>query len=240
MLPRRKIELMPSLTGIKAISFDADGTLWDFQQVMRHSLGKVMEELEQLDLQAAAALDINKMIAIRNRVAEEMKGKTTNFEEIRFQAFKRTLEEIGRPDEKLAHHLNEVYYRHRFEDTEPYEDVLPTLQTLRERYNLGLLSNGNSYPERCGFEGIFHSVVFSQDHNVEKPDPEIFRIGLRELGCSEAELLHVGDSLENDVEGAHNASIRCAWLNRDHLENNTNITPDYEISSLTELLYMLP
>jgi len=230
---------MSSLTGIKAISFDADGTLWDFQHVMRHSLGKVMEELKRLDSQAAAVLDIDKMIAIRYRVAEELKGKTTNFEEIRFQAFKCTLEEIGRPDEKLAHHLNEVYYRHRFEDTVPYDDVLPTLQKLKEQYNLGMLSNGNSYPERCGFEGIFDSVVFSQDHNVEKPDPKIFRISLRELGCSEAELLHVGDSLGNDVEGAHNAGIGCAWLNRDQTKNDTGIKPDYEIYSLTELLDIL-
>jgi 2-haloalkanoic acid dehalogenase type II len=231
---------MTDLTGIKAISFDADGTLWDFQQVMRHSLGKVMEELEHLDPQAAAALDIDRMIAIRNRVADELKGKTTNLEDIRFQAFRRTLEEINRPNEELARHLNEVYFRHRFEDTEPYDDVLPALQTLRERYRLGLLSNGNSYPERCGFEGIFDSVVFSQERRIEKPDPTIFRITLRELGCSEAELLHVGDSLENDVEGAHGAGIMCAWLNRDQVENDTNIIPDYEIHTLTELLDILP
>jgi 2-haloalkanoic acid dehalogenase type II len=231
---------MTDLTGIKAISFDADGTLWDFQQVMRHSLGKVMEELEHLDPQAAAALDIDRMIAIRNRVADELKGKTTNLEDIRFQAFRRTLEEINRPNEELARHLNEVYFRHRFEDTEPYDDVLPALQTLRERYRLGLLSNGNSYPERCGFEGIFDSVVFSQERRIEKPDPNIFRITLRELGCSEAELLHVGDSLENDVEGAHGAGIMCAWLNRDQVENDTNIIPDYEIHTLTELLDILP
>ena len=207
---------------------------------MRHSLGKVMEELKHLDPQAAGALDIDKMITIRNMVAGELKGKTTNLEDIRFQAFKRTLQEIDRPDDNLARHLNDVYFRHRFEDTEPYEDVLPALQALKERYRLGLLSKGNSYPERCGFEGIFDSVVFSQEHRVEKPDPAIFRIALMELGCSEAELLHVGDSLENDVEGAHNAGIRCAWLNRDNNKNDTAVKPDYEISSLTELLNILP
>ncbi len=231
---------MTELAGIKAVSFDADGTLWDFQQVMCHSLGKVMEELERLDLQSAATLDIDKMIAIRNRVAEELKGKTTNLEDIRFQAFRRTLEEINRPNEKLAHHLNDVYFQHRFEDTEPYEDVLPTLQALKKWYRLGLLSNGNSYPEHCGLDGIFQSVVFSQTHRVEKPDPAIFRITLRELDCSETELLHVGDSLENDVGGAHGAGIRCAWLNRNQVKNDTPATPDYEINSLTELLDILP
>lgn len=226
---------MTRLTGIKAVSFDADGTLWDFQQVMRNSIGKVMEELEQRDPLVATVLDIDKMIAIRNRVAEELKGKNTNLEDIRFQAFRRTLEQIDRPDDNLARHLNEVYFQHRFEDTEPYDDVLPTLHALKEWYRLGLLSNGNSYPEHCGLDGMFQSVVFSQTHRVEKPDPELFRITLRELGCSEAELLHVGDSLEKDVEGAHNAGIRCAWLNRNQIKNDSAITPDYEIHSLTEL-----
>lgn len=239
-MPKKEIEFMPSLTDIKAVSFDADGTLWDFQQVMRHSLGMVMEELKQLDPQATAALDIDRMINIRNRVAGELKGKTTNLEDIRFQAFRRMLEEIDRPNDDLARYLNEVYFRHRFEDTEPYGDVLPTLQALKERYRLGLLSNGNSYPERCRFEGIFSSVVFSQAHRVEKPDPAIFQISLWELSCSAAELLHVGDSLENDVGGAHNAGIRCAWLNRDNIKNDTTITPDYEIHSLRELLDILP
>jgi putative hydrolase of the HAD superfamily len=220
---------------IRAVTFDADGTLWDFMRVMRHSLSRTLEELERLEPASAALLSIDGMIETRNRVAGELKGKATNLEEIRLQAFRASLTEIGRPNDALARRLNDVYLTHRFEDIKLYADVLPTLQALRGTYALGLLSNGNSYPERCGLDGVFQSVVFSQEHGVEKPDRAIFEIALKQIGCRPEELLHVGDSLENDVRGAQACGIRTAWLNRDGAPNGTVIRPDHEIRSLAEL-----
>jgi len=116
------------------------------------------------------------MIKIRNRVANELKGRITNLEDVRLEAFRQTLEEIGRPDDALASQLNQVYLKHRFEDIELFDDVLPVLEALREKFTLGLLSNGNSYPERRGLDSMFQFVVFSQDYGVEKPE------GLRREG----------------------------------------------------------
>lgn len=230
---------MNELRGTKAISFDGDGTLWDFDKVMRHSLGHALKELEQVDTQAAAMLDIDKMIEIRNRVAEELKGRATNLEAVRLEAFRQTLRDIGKPDDALASHLNEVYLKHRFEDIELFDDVRPTLQKLQGKYTLGLLSNGNSYPERCGLEGIFQFVVFAQDYGVEKPDPKFFQIALEKAGCTKEHLLNVGDSLTNDVIGATNAGIKCVWLNRNSAKSDPEVKVDYEIQSLSELLDIL-
>jgi len=47
----------------------------------------------------------------------------------------------------LAKYLNEIYLKHRFEDIELYDDVLPTLNALKKKYSLIIISNGNSYPE---------------------------------------------------------------------------------------------
>ncbi len=222
--------------GIKAISFDADGTLWDFEKVMRHSLGCVLKGLQMHDSNAAALLDIDKMIEIRSRVAEELKGKITDLETVRLEAFRKTLETIGISNDTLAHYLNEVYLEHRFEDVSLFNDVLPTLNRLRKEYTLGLLSNGNSYPERCGLKGMFQFVVFSQDYGVEKPDPKLFNIAIEKSGCTKNQLLHVGDSLETDVMGAVKTGIKYVWLNRRHVKNDLGLRIDYEIASLSELL----
>lgn len=215
---------MKRLSGIKAVSFDADGTLWDFKEVMRRSLSHALKELEDTNPEAARKLDVEKMIAIRDRVAEELKGKAFDLERVRLEAFRQTLREVGIEDEDLAAHLTRIYLKHRYDDIEPFEDVLPTLSILGKKYRLGVISNGNSHPERCGLKGIFNFVVLSQDFGVEKPDLGIFRIALDEAGCSRWELVHVGDSLENDVRGAINAGVRCVWLNRGRLENDTDIT----------------
>ena len=221
---------------ISAISFDGDMTLWDFRKVMRHSLKKALTELRRLvPSQRARDLSVEGMIAIRNQVEEEVEGKVWNHEEIRLLAFERTLESVGSPDRDLASHLNALYLKHRFEDIELYPDVEPAFDQLAPHYKLGLLSNGNSYPERCGLEGRFAFVVFSQDVQVRKPDRMIFEITARKAGCPLAELLHVGDSLENDVIGAREAGAKAVWLNREGVENNAQIRADVEIATLADL-----
>ena len=229
---------MDWIAGLKAVSFDADGTLWDFQGTMRRSLGKALDELEKTDPLAATELTVDEMIQIRDRVARDLKGEISNHEKIRLEAFKETLRVAGRPDDALATHLTELYLRHRFGDIELYVDVLPTLGVLRKKYTLGIISNGNSHPDRCGLEGYFQFVVLSEDHGVEKPDPRIFEIALEEAGCSRGEILHVGDS-EADIVGASEARIRCVWLNREGSDGGLDLKADIEIASLTEMVELL-
>lgn len=222
-------------TRFRAISFDGDGTLWDFDAVMRHALGCALLDLVRVHPIAQERLSIDQMIAIRDQVAREMKGRVRNLEEIRFLAFRQTLREIDVTDDDLAHHLNAVYLKHRFADITLCADVVPNLGALATRFRLGLLSNGNSYPERCGLAGRFSFVVLAQDHAVEKPDPRLFAIALEQAGCAQDELLHVGDSLENDIWGAQRAGITAFWFNRNRTRNLTDIRPDGEVASLFDL-----
>lgn len=221
---------------VSVISFDGDMTLWDFLKVMRHSLKQSLTELQkQVPTQRALELTIDEMIWIREQYAEEVKGKIWNLLDIRQGAFERTLEYVGYPNKKLAADLNAIYRKHRFEDIELYPDVIQTFNVLQQHYKLGLLSNGNTYPERCGLEDYFEFVIFSQDVQVEKPDPKIFEITAQQAGCEFSQLMHVGDSLESDVIGAKKVGAHAVWLNRDGVQNTTNIQPDYEISSLSEI-----
>jgi HAD superfamily hydrolase (TIGR01509 family) len=229
------VTAMTRISEIKAIAFDADGTLWDFDKVMRHSLGCVLGELERYVPRASARVDIDRMIEIRNRVAEESESGIVDFEAIRLESFRRILIEIGSPDDTLASHLYEIYMKHRYEDIELYGDVLPVIGELKGKYTLGLLSNGNSYPERCGLGGVFEFTVFSWDHKVKKPDPQFFRIAVEKAGCRREQLLNVGDSLENDVVAATAVGIRSVWLNRNKEEIPPTVGIEHEIHSLSEL-----
>jgi len=226
------------IEGIKVVSFDADGTLWDFEKVMRRSLRHALDELRKMAPDVGERLTLAELIQIRMAVARRLRGKM-NLEEIRLEAFQQTLKHLGRPDDALASHLNDVYLKHRFEDIELFEDVLPVLNELKMRYDLGMLSNGNSYPEFCGLKSMFKFVVFAQDYGFEKPDPRLFNAAVDKARCSKRELLHVGDSLQDDVAGAVGAGIRCVWLNRIGMKNAFDIRIDYEISSLFDLLEML-
>ena len=224
---------------ITTISFDADGTLWDFEGVMRHALECALAELRHVIPSTPDSLSIGTLITIRNRVAEEQKGRGLTHEAIRLEAFKQTLQFINNPDDNLAVHLNTLYLKHRFEDILLFDDVLPTLDALQGDYAMGLLSNGNTYPERCGLGGYFQFVIFAQDYGIQKPDPQLFEIAIRRAGCTKRQLLHVGDSFENDIIGAKQAGIRSVWLNRQGINNEAGQQPDFEISSLRELTKIL-
>ena len=224
---------------ITTISFDADGTLWDFERVMRHALGCALVELRRLVPAVPYPLSIETLIAIRDRVAEEQKDRRVTHEAIRLKVFKRTLQFIENPDDDLAVHLHALYIKHRFEDIQFFDDVLPTLNALRGRYVMGVLSNGNTYPERCGLGGYFQFVVFAQDYGIQKPDPRLFEIAIRQAKCTKHQLLHVGDSLQNDVIGAKQAGVKSVWLNRQATNDEAEQQPDFEISSLRELTAVL-
>ena len=227
---------MNQMSQIKAISFDGDMTLWDFEKLMRHSLAIALAELRRrFPGQATAELTIDKMIELRNAVAAELKGKIVDLEQVRLRAFKRTVEFVGCSDDALAAALNALYLQHRFEDVELYPDVIPCLDMLGQSFTLGLVSNGNGYPERCGLAGRFSFVVFPQDVGVEKPDAGMFRAACSRAGCASSELMHVGDSLETDVAGANGVGAVSVWLNRDGGQNDASAEPDFEIRSLAEL-----
>ena len=229
------------LDAVRAVSFDADGTLWDFEKVMRRSLGITLAELRRrLPGTGSNALTVEKMIEIRDGVAEELERKTANLETIRFEAFKSVVALVGGdPDGFLPRVLNELYMHHRFEDLELYPDVIPCLTALGKRYDLGLLTNGNGYPERCGLQGRFSFTAFAQDLGVAKPDVEFFRRALSLAGMEHHEVIHVGDSIRSDVAGANGAGCISVWLNRDGSANETGVIPDYEVASLAELPALL-
>lgn len=202
---------------------------------MRHALKSVLLEIQLRYPSSAASLTVERMIEIRNEVARHPENQKLRLEEIRMKAFEKTLLTIGYASNPLAAELNERYLYHRFEDIELYDDVLPTLSFLQKRYTLGIVSNGNTYPERCGLDGFFAFTVFGQDCGVLKPDPQIFHIALRHAACSADQMLHIGDSLESDVAGAQSAGIHAVWLNRSNHENRTDTVPNAEISSLAQL-----
>lgn len=224
---------------ITTISFDADDTLWDFEGVMRHALRCALDELHRLVPSVPDSLSIETLIAIRNTVAEEQKDRGLTHEAIRLEAFKRTLQFIRSPDDNLAAHLHALYLKHRFEDIQFFDDVLPALNALQGYYMMGVLSNGNTYPERCGLGGYFQFVVLAQDYGVQKPDPRLFEIAIGHAGCAKRQFLHVGDSFQNDIIGAKRAGVRSVWLNRQRQDNETGQQPDFEISSLRELTKVL-
>jgi putative hydrolase of the HAD superfamily len=108
----------------------------------------------------------------------------------------------------------------RHENFSLYEDALPALDELRrQEIKVGLISNG----QRDLDEFTAHhrldvdAVVGSKAHGRVKPHASIFVAALRALEVSPDEAAMVGDSYEDDIEGARALGIRAILLDRDGL-----------------------
>jgi HAD superfamily hydrolase (TIGR01549 family) len=103
---------------------------------------------------------------------------------------------------------------------ELYPDVEPTLTKLRsDGYRLGLVSNAPPDTvrviESLGLPKFLPTVIVSGAVGYTKPNPEIFRIALREAKAEPEETVHVGDLYDADVVGARNAGIQGVLIDRD-------------------------
>jgi HAD superfamily hydrolase (TIGR01549 family) len=101
------------------------------------------------------------------------------------------------------------------EHFELYEDALPVLEELRaRRLKLGLVSNtGRDLDEfvahhRLDIDAALGSGAFGRT----KPHPTIFQAVLERLGVEAADAAMVGDSPEDDVDGARASGIGRAFL----------------------------
>ena len=100
-----------------------------------------------------------------------------------------------------------------------FEDVLPVLVELRSHeLKLGLVSNtGRDLDEFVRHHGLdVDAAVSSGVHGKTKPHPTIFKAALERLAAEPAEAVMVGDSIEDDVEGAKAAGMRGLLLDREN------------------------
>jgi FMN hydrolase / 5-amino-6-(5-phospho-D-ribitylamino)uracil phosphatase len=222
------------------VTFDPDGTLCDFQRLMAAALAAALRELQRLvPGERTAALTSEDLRRTRDQVAVDPSGQGLTMEQIRLAAFTRTLEQIGQPDPAFAAHLLDVYMARRFGQVALYPDVMPMLNAFGSRYRLGLVSNGNSYPERSGLGARFAFTVFAHDHGVQKPDRRFYEIVLATAGVAAHEVIHVGDPLVNDVGGAQAVGMRTVWLNRHGQPLDPSVRPDAAITTLADLASVL-
>ena len=103
-----------------------------------------------------------------------------------------------------------------------YNDVVPTLQRLREDgFKLAIVSNWDTpldpLTERLGIAKYFDVITASHDTRVRsaKPDPHIFEYTLKAVGVSAEETVHVGDTYEADIVGAREVGIRPILIDRE-------------------------
>ncbi|KKU87149.1 MAG: Hydrolase, HAD superfamily [Microgenomates group bacterium GW2011_GWF2_47_9] len=173
------------LTGIKAIGFDVDGTLYHSGEELQILVGK------KLITDAAKLL---------GRGFDDIEEEYLKRRE-KYRSNTKTLDSFGLPGREIFHQLWQGV------DLGKYIKRDLRLVAMLERLRAGI-----EIEKKLKLLGVnrgwFKPLVACYDHNWLKPEPAPFLFALEKLGLQAEETVYVGDREDLDVEGARAVQMR--------------------------------
>jgi putative hydrolase of the HAD superfamily len=199
---------------VRAIVFDVDFTL------ARPGPDLGPEGYERLGARYGLTLDPARYDDARRAALVDLKRhpELDHDEEIWIRFTQRIIEGMGGAGDTYAAACEmEAAWAHAHH-FELYEDAIPTLGALRDRgLKLGLLSNSaRDLDEFVGHHGLsVDAVLSSRADGKTKPHETIFRRMLELLDVVAGDAVMVGDTIEDDVEGATAVGMRAVLVDRE-------------------------
>lgn len=215
--------------------FDADNTLFDFDQAERnahlllcraHGLA-FSEEGYQLYHKCNADLwrDFDRGLCTKEYLLVER--------------FRRYLAITGERADPEA--LNRDHLRALGEGAMLLPGAEELCRVLSRDHRLYLLTNAVASVQKTRFANsaiapYFQGVFISEEVGVGKPDSAYFDYVFHAVpGLARDNALVIGDSLTSDIQGANNAGLPCCWFNPKGQPRPQGLRIDYEIRTLEEL-----
>ena len=221
---------------IKAILYDVDGTLLDFETqeevalsycFKKYNLGELSEE--KLELYKRINLGYWEMFE-KNLITKE---------KLVVKRFEDYLEALG---VKLdAEEVNDTYFS-KLGDTIVFKDnSYELVKSLKGKIKQYVVTNGairvqKTKLAKSGFDKLMDDVFISDEVGYQKPRKEFFDAIKNRLGdVANDEILIVGDSLTSDMKLADNCNLVSCFYNPKKKDYKVDFKIDYEISDLNEV-----
>ncbi|MBI3848723.1 MAG: HAD-IA family hydrolase [Verrucomicrobia bacterium] len=219
---------MTEISAIQAVTFDVGGTLiqpWP-------SVGHVYAEVAaRHGVENLSPENINEQF----RAAWRAKTNFNHTREDWAALVERTFTGLtqGKASETF---FSELYERFGTGDAwRIFDDVLPALDALATAgVRLAVISNWDErlrpLLQQLKLSDYFETVIVSCEAGFAKPSPVIFEHALKKLGLPPGSILHVGDNLSADVQGARGAGLRAVRIDR-----KSPAVAGQQIASLSDL-----
>lgn len=220
---------------IKAVILDFGGTLAKGEITYPQYHDAIMGYLRGVGYQR----DISEIRSAIHHALQRLRevrseGREQTFEEV----YGHMMEELEVPrDGEILEDLHDLFKNHY--KTEFFSCTGEILRELSARYKIAMLSNTMSDQPKLmlmeeGWDKLFDIMVCSRDLGIRKPNPEIFRYVVGEIGVKPEEAVHVGDNLEEDIRGAELSGVTPIWI-----RGGDGEWDGHSIDSICELPHLL-
>jgi len=219
---------------IRTITLDLDDTLWAIAPVIARAEQHLYEWFGEHFPRIVEQFSMPDIREMRNQVIRENPARAYDLTFLR----RAVIERLGRESGYNNLPIDEAFvvFDEVRNDPELFPDVRPALASLKQRFTLVAVTNGNADLEKIGISDLFDDFVSARTAGAAKPDRRIFDVAVSAGGAPGSQTLHVGDHPAIDVQGARDAGLKTVWINRDG--DNWPIeldAPDGVVSDLCEL-----
>tara|TARA_B100000963_G_scaffold28344_1_gene20967 strand:- start:99 stop:761 length:663 start_codon:yes stop_codon:yes gene_type:complete len=220
------------MKNIKAIIFDAYGTLFDVNSAAEKCKDKIGDKWEGFaNYWRTTQLEYTWLRSLMKRhkdfweVTEDSLDKSMKIYEI---------------DTSMRNELLDLY-----KVLSTFKEVPEVLKLLKERnLKLAILSNGTpSLLDRLvksnDLENIFDDIFSIEQVSVYKPDSRVYDMPIRKYQIEKKEVAFLSANTW-DVSGGGNYGYNAIWVNRNNnIFDNLDYDPKYKIKNLSELVPLI-
>lgn len=229
----------------KAILFDLDDTLYDYESTHKKAINEVYSFLNK-----EIGMSRKKFLELFNQSKEEIKMELTGTASShnRVLYFQRLVEKThGTLESSLVKKLYRIYWDFFIKNIKISPEVLDTLKELKKRkIKIVLVSDMTTYVQlrkiiKLKINKYIDYLVTSEEAGSEKPHSIMFLLALKKVDCLPKEAIMVGDSKNKDIAGANSAGIDTVWLHKSGSfpKERGYKKPKYIIKKIPDILKIL-
>jgi len=217
------------MENIKAIVFDAYGTLFDVNSAAEKCKGKIGDKWEGFaNFWRTTQLEYTWLRSLMKRHKD--------FWQVTEDSLDKSMKTFS-IDSSMKNELLDLYKK-----LSPYSEVKGVLSSLKEKkYKLAILSNGtpallNELVKSNNLENIFDDLFSVEEVGIYKPDSKVYDIPIKKYQIKSDEIAFLSANTW-DVSGGGNYGYNAIWVNRNkNIFDNLDYKPKNEVSDLTQLV----
>jgi len=217
------------MKNVKAIIFDAYGTLFDVNSAAEKCKDKIGDKWEPF-------ANFWRTTQLEYTWLRSLMGRHKDFWQITEDSLDKSMKAFN-IDSSMKNELLNLY-----KILSPYKEVPETLKALKEKkFKLAILSNGtpsllNELVKSNNLENLFDDIFSIEEVGVYKPNSKVYDIPIKKYKIEKNEVAFLSANTW-DVSGGGNYGYQSIWVNRNNnIFDNLDFKANIEIKDLSGLL----